>query len=139
MILFFIYFFILNIILDLQTSKTSLCIVNHPYILIILILHHLINSFILLGCFFNNNLILLFHFIIIIITIIYWIFNKNYCDLTLFVNKICGWEKNVPFNDIFNILGFKKIKKWNEFWHFFIIIIAGIISFSKILISIIKF
>lgn len=133
MIVYLIYFFLLNIIFDLLSSKTSLCILNKPNVLYILLFHHVINSFILLGCFFNNLSILLFHFIIIIITIIYWMYNKNYCDLTLLVNKMCGWKEDLPFNDIFNIVGLKKIKQWNEFWHYLIIMISGIISFSKII------
>ena len=48
---------------------------------------------------------------------------------------MCGWNETLPFNDIFNIIGLKKIKKWNEFWHYLIIMISGIISFSKIIIK----
>ena len=82
MIIYFIYFFLLNVILDIGSSKTNLCISNKPSVFFILLFHHLINSFILLGCISDNLIVLLVHFFTIIITAFYWKYNKNNCDLT---------------------------------------------------------
>jgi len=111
----------------------------HSYILTIILkfyyfLYYIILSvvFLLIGWIFNFKQILLLHIIIVIGTIIYWTITQHLCDLTVYVNKLCGWEEKQSFNDLLNIFGIKKIKWWNNIWHYFVIIIAACICLYKI-------
>ena len=132
MIFYFLYYFIIDTIVDIIQPITKTCINNNHVVFYILLLHHFISCFLIAGWIFNYKPILLLHFIIVISTIFYWFFNNNLCDLTVYVNKLCGWNENQPFNDLLNVIGLKKIKAWNEFWHYLLIIIGGFVSLYKI-------
>jgi hypothetical protein len=133
MLIYFIYYFLLDTFLDILHPITNKCINNHPRVFFILLFHHFISCFLLGGWIFNYKPIILLHFISVIFTIIYWFLNKNLCDLTIHVNKICGWDENQSFNDLLNMIGLKQIKSWNEFWHYIIILVGGFISICKLM------
>jgi hypothetical protein len=48
---------------------------------------------------------------------IHWYLNNNTCKITADMNKICGWGENTYFNDMFNMLGFKKYENWDKIYH----------------------
>lgn len=131
--LYFIYYFILDTILDIFSYNTIQCIKSHPRVLPILIYHHLISCFILAGWLFNFTPILLVHILAVIGTIIYWRYNDNLCDLTVYVNKICGWNEIKPFHDLLDIIGLKRLKTWNELGHYLFILSGACISLYKII------
>jgi hypothetical protein len=133
MTLYFLYYLLIDTFADLLSPKTLQCIKNNPNVIFFQLLHHIINCFILGAWIFNYKPILIFHIICILFTIVYWFVNKNLCDLTIYVNKICGWNENELFNDLLNIIGLKKIKAWNEIWHYIFIIFGGLISLYKII------
>ena len=132
MLNYFFYYFLLDTLVDILHPSSKLCINNNPQVLFILVLHHFINCFLLVGWIFNSKSMLLLHFIIVIGTIIYWGINDHLCDLTVYVNKLCGWDEKQSFNDLLNIIGIKKIKSWNKFWHYLVIAFAACISLYKI-------
>jgi hypothetical protein len=133
MIIYFIFFFIIDTLIDILNPLTLECIKNNASVLLLLIFHHFISCFILLGWIFYSKSVLLLHILTVIFTSIYWFYNKNLCDLTVHVNNKCGWNKNQPFNDILHHIGIKKVRGWNEFWHYIIIIIGSIISLYKLI------
>lgn len=132
MLFVFLFIVLLEILLDFTTKPTSLCIKEQPYIIYILTLHHVGNCFLLYAWLFNNKYILLLHIMTVLVTTIYWYFNENRCDITIDVNKLCGWNKDKPFRDLLDMSGLKKVALWNEVWHYLFIIIGGMISLWKI-------
>ncbi len=132
MLIVFIFIVLLEILLDFTSEKTLACIKEHPYVIYILIIHHIGNCFLLYAWLFSNKYILSLHVLTVLGTTIYWYFNNNRCDITVDVNKICGWHKDKPFRDLLDIIGIKKIVLWNEVWHYLFIIIGGSISLWKI-------
>lgn len=127
----FIILLILAIYVDLFSTKTIQCLKGKNssdklQIILVLILHHMLNIFANFGFLLNNKKLLTVYIISPLFMLWYWSVNKNKCDLTVAVNKMCGWNESDYFNDFFNILGFKKYKSWEEIWHK--VFIAGGIS-----------
>lgn len=133
MLIIFIIIVLLEIILDFITEPTASCIKEHHYAIYILITHHIGNCFLLYAWLFSNKYILFLHVVTVLVTIIYWYFNNNRCDITVDVNKICGWHKDKPFRDLLDMSGLKKIALWNEVWHYLFILIGALISSWKII------
>ena len=133
MMIYFLYYFIIDTIVDIIHPITKTCINNNSVVFFILLLHHLISCFLLIGWIFKSKSILLLHILTVVITCIYWFYNRNLCDLTVYVNKKCGWNVDQPFNDLLHFIGIKKVKGWNEFWHYIVIIIGSIISLYKLI------
>lgn len=134
MTLYFIYYFLLNTVLDISNKNTNLCIQKNPSVLFILILHHFLSSFLLVGWLFDLKYILLLHILVVLGIIIYWQSNDNLCGLTTYVNKICGWNEEKPFHDLLDMVGLKKLKGWNEIGHYIFIIVGACISLFKIML-----
>lgn len=130
--LLFISIILLEITLNLTRLKTTECIKKHPYILFSLILHHIANCFLLYGWILNNITVLSIHVLVCVSTIIYWITNSNLCDITVYVNRICGWDNKEPFHDLIYFFGFKKIPRWNSLWHYILVSLIAFISIYKI-------
>lgn len=130
--LLFIYYFILDTIQDIFSKLTMNCIRAHPHVLPFLILHHFLSGFLLGGWLFNYKPILFLHILVVIGIIIYWRNNNNRCELTIYVNKQCGWNHDKPFNDLLNLIGLKKMKDWNEYYHYLFILLGASISIYKI-------
>ena len=134
MLLIFIYYFILDTIVDLFHSLTNKCIYKYPTILFVLILHHFLSCFLLGGWLLNYKPLLMIHIITVIVTFIYWRNNENLCDLTIFVNEKCGWKRDKPFRDLLDVVGLKNMRNWNEYGHYIVIVLGGLISLYKIAI-----
>ena len=132
MISVFIYYFILDTIVDLFHNLTRNCIYEHPIILFVLILHHFLSCFLLGGWLFDYKPLLIIHIITVITTVIYWRNNDNLCDLTMWVNEQCGWAHKKPFRDLLDVIGLKNVRNWNEYGHYIIILLGGMFSLYKI-------
>ena len=130
--LLFISIILLEITLNLTRPKTTECIKKHPCALFSLIVHHIANCFLLYGWILNNIPLLSIHILVCVSTIIYWITNSNLCDITVYVNRICGWDNKEPFHDLIYFLGFKKIPLWNSLWHYILVSLIAFISIYKI-------
>jgi hypothetical protein len=135
MLSIFIYYFILDTIVDLSHNLTINCIFKHPTILFILILHHFFSCFLLGGWLFDFKPLLIIHIITVITTFIYWRKNENLCDLTILVNEKCGWKRDKPFRDLLDVIGLKNMRNWNEYGHYIVIILGGLFSLYKIAIQ----
>lgn len=128
----FILVILLEIILDFSMPETMKCIRSHPEVAIKLILHHVVNCFLLYGWILDNIILLWFHVLVSILVIIYWLSNSNLCDLTVDVNNVCGWKKDVPFKDLLYISGIKSIPNWNSRWHYILVVAFASTSLYKI-------
>ena len=121
-ILFFLILSTLSYIFDNQKCNNG----N-----IILWSHHSLNIFANFGWLSNNKYILLIYLFAPIITIIHWLTNNNKCFLTEMHNSICK-NDNKMFNDLFNIIGLKKLEWWNKWGHYLYLIIAWFITIHKV-------
>ena len=90
---------------------------------VILIFHHLLGVYIYLGGFLFNKL---YHLIIISFILIHWIKNNNKCQLTIITNKLCGYEKEHKYQDLYQKLNIEKIFKKNIQYYF----LAGLIIYD---------
>ena len=60
--------------------------------------HHAISTYLLLGAFiFNMPFFYLFSSIGVLL---HWIFNNNYCELTVLYNERCKFDRNRLFHDL---------------------------------------
>jgi len=134
----FVFIVLLEIALNFTMRDTFECIKDHYNVVFWLILHHISNCFLNYGWLFNNMIILSIHLLTTISTLIYWLSNSNLCDLTVYVNKICGWDENASFKDLLYMSGIKSIPFWNKIWHYVFIILSGCISIYKIRRNIVK-
>lgn len=130
--LLFISIILLEITLNLTRPDTMKCIKSNPKSLFWLIFHHIANCFLLYGWILNNITLLSIHVLVCLSTIIYWIINSNLCDITVYVNRICGWNDNEPFHDLIYMTGLKKFPLWNNLWHYILVLIISCISIYKI-------
>lgn len=133
MTLYFTSYFLLDTLLDIFSKDTRSCIYREPSVLVVLILHHLMSCFLLGGWLFKYVSILIVHILVVIGTTIYWCRNQNLCDLTVYVNKRCGWNSNKPFHDLLDMIGLKELPAWNERDHYIFILLGATISLYKII------
>ena len=102
-------------IYDVFISDVKTCLnqteLIHNKVLIILItfFHHLLAMFGLFGWMFNNKKIVLAYVIIVIVTLVQWNINDGHCVITDLVANISGNKNYKRFNDLYKIIGFKKI------------------------------
>ena len=102
-------------IYDVFVSDVKTCLNQtqslHNKVLVILItfVHHLLAMFGLFGWMFNNKKIVLAYIIIVIITLVQWNINDSHCVITDLVANISGNKNYKRFNDLYKIIGFKKI------------------------------
>lgn len=123
----------IEVVLNFTRPNAKDCLLNQPDVLTTLILHHIANYFLLFGWTFNDTRILIFHFICCLSSVIYWMMNKHFCHVTVFVNEKCNWDKEEPFRDILYYSGIKSTKLWKEKrLHYVIISLLGLISLYKI-------
>lgn len=116
----FLFILFINIACDMLSKKTSQCYTTSPNrtkIISLLILHHIINVFVNFGWLFYSPILLVLYIISIPVMYIHWYLNNNTCKVTTDMNKMCGWDEHTYFNDIFNILGFKKYENWDKIYH----------------------
>jgi len=130
--LLFISIILLEIIINITTSKTTECIKSNPIVLFWLVLHHITNCFLLYGWILNNISLLSIHVLVCVSTIIYWITNSNLCHITVYVNRICGWDEKDPFHDLIYMTGLKQFPIWNNLWHYILVLLFASISIYKI-------
>ncbi len=126
LIIFFIDYFSNNLQKCLLKKK------NNTKLIFISLIHHIFNIFMHFGWIFNNKRILMFYLLLPVITLIHWKTNNDKCILTESVNKICGFSRNNLFNDLFNMIGLKKYKLWNQKYHYVFLIVAILITIYKI-------
>ena len=88
-----------------QTKSTK----NKILILLITFFHHFLATFGLFGWMFNNKKIVLAYVIIVIVTLVQWNINDGHCVITDLVANISGNKNYKRFNDLYRIIGFKKI------------------------------
>ena len=136
----FFAIFIISVFLDIiLTPETRKCILvaehNHlerMEIITHIIIHHFANTFLNFGWLIDNFWIHIVHIIICVGVIIYWANNNYRCDYTIYVNRLCKWHPDKYFNDIFEILGFKKYRTWHTIIHPAILLLGAGFSLSKI-------
>jgi len=102
-------------IYDVFVSDVKTCLNQtqslHNKVLVILItfVHHLLAMFGLFGWMFNNKKLVLAYVIIVIVTMVQWNLNNGHCVITDLVANISGNKDYVRFNDLYRIIGYKKI------------------------------
>lgn len=116
------------------TRKNSInCLLKNPFLLAILSFHHITNGFLLYGWLFDNKLILSIHVLFCIWIMIYWQSNRGFCDVTVYVNEKCGWNKTDLLRDVLYYSGLKQSKIWkNKKLHYVIISLCCLISIYKL-------
>jgi len=123
----FILFFVLNIIYDLCSSKTTTCIEKKNKIFLLVLIHHIFCVFLYFGWIFDNEYILFIYLVSVFITVSLWICTGA-CYLTKLTNDQCGWEEHTKFNGLLHC--FNNITKIKI--HFPILLIGSIVAFWKI-------
>jgi hypothetical protein len=116
----FLFILFINIAFDMLSKKTSQCYTTSPKpikIVCLLLLHHIINVFVNFGWLLYSPILLVLYIISIPVMYVHWYLNNNTCKVTTQMNNMCGWSENTYFNDIFNILGFKKYENWDKIYH----------------------
>jgi hypothetical protein len=116
----FLFLLCINIGFDMMSKKTYQCYSKSPQrvkIISLLLAHHIVNVFVNFGWLFYSPILLILYIISIPVMYIHWYLNNNTCKITTDMNKMCGWGEDTYFNDIFNILGFKKYKNWDKIYH----------------------
>ena len=88
-----------------QTKSTK----NKILILLITFFHHFLATFGLFGWMFNNKKLLIFYISVIVVTVVQWKFNKGHCIITRSVAKLSGNDNYKRFNDLYRIIGLKKL------------------------------
>lgn len=88
-----------------------------------LLLHHIFNIYTQFGWLSNNKTILFLYLLIPIGVLIHWRTNNNKCLYTQFINNICNIPENKLFRDIWYLLGFKKLKNYDELHEKYLIIV----------------
>ena len=100
---------------DVFISDVKTCLDQTPSmfdkVLIVLItfFHHLLAMFGLFGWMFNNKKIVLAYVVVVIITLVQWNVNNGHCVITDLVANISGNKEYKRFNDLYRIIGYKKI------------------------------
>ena len=118
----FVALIVVSIFLDLKDKKTNECIKKlstreQAKLVAILIFHHIINIFANFGYLLSNKILLTLYIFAPVLMISYWKLNGDKCDVTLWANKICGWNGDKYFNDLFNIVGLKQHEWWHQYGH----------------------
>lgn len=64
---------------------------------------------------------------------IYWQSNRGFCDVTVYVNEKCGWNKTDLLRDVLYYSGLKQSKIWKDKrLHYVIISLCCSISIYKL-------
>lgn len=116
----FLFILCINIVFDMLSKKTSQCYTTSPRrikIIGLILLHHIINIFVNFGWLFYSPILLILYIISIPVMYIHWYLNNNKCKVTSQMNNMCSWDEHTYFNDIFNMLGFKKYENWDKIYH----------------------
>lgn len=127
----FVFILLLELLLAFNNYQSSSCIHNRE-VLYALILHHIGNCFLLYGWLFSIRWILILHILTVIGIGIYWKLNNNRCDLTIYINKMCGYPEDRPFHDLLDIMELKELPMWNELGHYIFIFVGLLISSWKL-------
>jgi len=122
-----------EIIVDLMRVETRTCIRSNPHIIAPIIIHHVFNAFLLFGWLIPNVAVSYAHIATVLFTIFYWKWRYNRCDLTVYVNRKCGWNEDEPFYDLLAYFGVKHLPMWNEIGHYVVIVGALMMSVLRIL------
>ena len=104
----FIIIVILSIAQDFANKETQTCIDENRHIALINLIHHIFANFILFGWIITPIWAPKLYLIVLSLTLIYWAV-VGYCHVTRYVNKTCGWDKSMYFNDI--TYGMKQSRK----------------------------
>ena len=121
---------IFSFVYDVFVSDVKTCLNqtqtlrNKILIVLITFFHHFLAIFGLFGWMFNNKKLLLAYIIIIIVTIVQWKFNSGHCIITRSVAKLSGNDDYKRFNDLYRIIGLKKLipSRWLYYTSFSIFI-----------------
>lgn len=119
--------------IDISTANKShykTCI-NNKLIQLELLLHHILNIYAQFGWVSNNKYLLYGYVITPLLVLSHWSTNNNKCYLTEDINKKCNIDKNVPFRDMWYLIGIKNIKYYDT-CHKLYLIIGWLIALYKI-------
>jgi hypothetical protein len=84
----------------------------------LLFAHNLISAFGNLGWLSANPTTLTVYLMGLLLMVTSWALNGNLCFLTEWHNLACGRPRHHVYNDIFNMIGLKRIKAWNLWGHY---------------------
>ncbi len=99
---------------------------------ILLFIHHLLNIFANFGWATTSIPVLYFYLCAPVITALHWATNNGKCFLTQEYNRICGLPDDLPFNDMFNIIGLKRYNWWNNIGHYIYLGLALALALYKV-------
>ena len=108
---------------DVFVSDVKTCLEQTPLmhnkilIIIITFLHHLLAMFGLFGWMFNNKKIVLLYLVVVVITMVQWKLIDGHCVITDLVANISGNKNYTRFNDLYRIIGYKKIVTSKVLYH----------------------
>ena len=129
----FVSFLLGEIIVDWMRPATRECVHNNPLIATAILIHHVFNAFLLFGWLIPSTAVRYAHILTVLFTVIYWKWRYNRCDLTVYVNRTCGWNLDEPFYDLLAYVGIKHLPLWNELGHYIVIIVSLAMSVLGIL------
>ena len=132
MISLFYLLLLAEVFVDFMRDETRTCMLSNPYIIAPILIHHVFNAFLLFGWLIPNVAVSYIHIFTVFFTIFYWKWRYNRCDLTMYVNRICRWNKDEPFYDLLAYFGVKRLPMWNEIGHYGIILRALLMSVFRI-------
>ena len=105
----------LTLIYDTIFSDIAVCLKMQPdkrkkiLIVLIAIYHHTFSIFGFFGWMFNNKIILSIYVMALVGMVIQWKLNNNECLATQGVSNLSGNKNYKKFNDIYKIIGIKKL------------------------------
>jgi len=104
-----IFIFIVESIVDLKTPHTNNCFKNTGGkklpLTLFTVFHHSISVLITFAWLSNTKIVLQTYMIVTIGTLISWMLEKDGdCIFTVWVNKICGYDKHKGFNNMASLL-----------------------------------
>ena len=99
---------------------------------LLLFIHHLLNIFANFGWVTTSIPVLYFYLFAPVITALHWATNKGKCILTQEYNRMCGLPDDLPFNDMFNIIGLKEYNWWNNIGHYIYLGLALALALYKV-------
>jgi hypothetical protein len=98
----------------------------------LLFFHHLLNIFANFGWVSTSKPILYLYILAPVVTAVHWLSNNGRCRLTEEYNILTGLPQELPFNDVFNMIGLKKYALWNNFGHYLYLLIFLTVSLFKL-------
>ena len=119
---------ILIFLYDIFYDDANQCILkntkNKISIILITLLHQVISVFATFGWIFKSKYILKIYVLVNIIIFLHWRTNKDRCAISQQYNKLCNYKDCKKFNDIFNMIGFRKYDVFDKIIYPFYIVLT---------------